>query len=220
MTETYTEYGCYIEATTATVLLTYSGQIGSPSFSFQEITRPSSSATESSTPSATDPPNEDGGGTPVGGIVGGVVGGLAVLGALAFGIVFLVLRSRRKARANAAAADPAAAAMMPPQPSPNDYKQPGMMVQQDPNPYFPDPRQSGYMGAYGGDPNNLQPQQQYPGQPIAQGMPYSPSTSPAPQYSPGQTHPAPVINQLDSHEIPQHQQPPSGANGQRLHEAP
>lgn len=125
--------------------------------------------------------------TNIGAIVGGVVGGLVVLGALAFGIIFLILR-KRKSKQNAANSNAAVGAnqpMMGPAPGVTEYKpQPGGYPSPAPGYPSPQPAAAGYYN------NETKPQfhQQQMGVPGQEINPYSPPTSPAPQY----TGPAPV----------------------------
>jgi hypothetical protein len=174
-----TEFGCASEAFTISVLRTVNGDTSSlPSETpvTDEITStPSSSSTStsstsSSTSTGTSAPQSSGKkSTNVGAIVGGVVGGLVVLGAIAFGIVFLVLRNKKQKQNAANAASGATQPFMSPAPGVTEYKpQPGGYNPQQPYP-GPGGEAAGY---YSGQDQSKAWQGQYG----------SPPTSPAPQY--------------------------------------
>ncbi|KAF2465482.1 uncharacterized protein BDR25DRAFT_396181 [Lindgomyces ingoldianus] len=191
-----TEFGCASSAFTVSVQRTSSGEATEVASSKSELqisyitvtpsSKPASSSvsnsgnaqsvTQSASASATSQPEKKSK-TNIGAIVGGVVGGLVVIGAIAFGAIFLILRNRKKGKddaANAAVTQP----MMGQGPAPGvtEYKpQPGG---------FPSPGQQYPPAAAGGyfnhDQKPYNPQMGVPGQEM---HPYSPPTSPAPQYS-------------------------------------
>lgn len=139
------------------------------------------------TPSSTPTPTPK---TNVGAIAGGIVGGLSVVGALIFGVVFLILRNRRKKPDTASAA--AAGHGMP---TVHDYKPPPPRSQQQQQQY-PVPEQHPLMQpgntASFYQPAALPPKHEYANvqaQPVGHARPPetelpSPSLSPAPQYTP------------------------------------
>ncbi|KAF2733457.1 hypothetical protein EJ04DRAFT_272775 [Polyplosphaeria fusca] len=209
-----TEHGCAASAFTISVLRTYSD--GDTSFSdipsevpvsektvqvtvtagesstttdptdTADIQSQTASPTATTTTVETEPKKK----TNIGAIVGGVVGGLVVLGALAFGIVFLILR-KKKDKQNAANANVGAHQPMVgggPAPGVTEYKpQPNVTTSYpSPSPQYPGspqpPTAAGYFG------NETKPGFQQMGVPGQEMNPYSPPTSPAPQYS----GPAPV----------------------------
>lgn len=134
--------------------------------------------------------------TNVGAIAGGVVGGLAVIGAVVFGVVFLVLRNRRhKHNTDSAAAaghgvptttdyKPQPPPQSPPQQYPTQEQQPLMQPGDTASFYQPDAAAA---------PDSLPPKHEYANvqaQPVGYAavpttteLP-SPSLSPAPQYTP------------------------------------
>jgi len=207
-----TEFGCASAAFTISVQRTYSGEDDAAATSSQAVipistsyvtltpsTAAPSSGGSSSSSGAAAGQSQSGTSSPiattvsksktsVGAIVGGVVGGLVVIGAIAFGAIFMILRSRKNKtnQASAAAAQPPP---MGPAPGVQEYK-PQQPPQFPPQPSYGQPQAAA--GFY-------QPQQSQdvkpgygvqhqqlgtPGQEIG-GMtqPYSPPISPAPQYS-------------------------------------
>ncbi|KAF2271608.1 uncharacterized protein EI97DRAFT_462658 [Westerdykella ornata] len=131
---------------------------GLPTISRSSPTTSSAPTSSSSTTStSTSTPSDTGSKTNVGAIAGGVVGGVVVLAALAFGLVFLVMRNRKKSAASTstpAAGTPGAPGFAGPAPGVAEYKpQPGGPA--GPSPYgsplpgyaaAPVPPSGGYYG--------------------------------------------------------------------------
>lgn len=197
-----TEFGCASLGFTRSVLRTFTDSgTASEIFTTDDVvatlnpslvssktdatTTASSSSTSqtsgSASASATSKPKKSN----IGAIVGGVVGGLVALGALAFGAIFLILRSRKNKTNNANAHNGANTPMIGgaqmgqgPAPGVTEYKpQPGG---------FP-PQGEQYPPAAGGYyQQDLKPgfqQNGVPGQEMGMhNNPYSPPGSPAPQY--------------------------------------
>jgi len=94
-----TQWGCTDTALTTTILPAYEGASKSET---STSTSSSSLTTSSTTPSVTSPPlpstegSSKANNTPA--IIGGVIGGLVVVGALVFGIVYLIMRDRKRKR--------------------------------------------------------------------------------------------------------------------------
>jgi hypothetical protein len=127
--------------------------------------------------------------TNIGAIVGGVVGGLVVLGAIAFGIIFLLLRKRKQNQNNAAGGVTQPMMGGPGGPTGpagvTEYKpQPGVTAYPSPGQQYADSSTAGYYGQEQ-KPQGFA-QMGVPGQEV--NSPYSPPMTPAPQY----TGPAPV----------------------------
>ncbi|KAF2193855.1 hypothetical protein K469DRAFT_735024 [Zopfia rhizophila CBS 207.26] len=203
-----TEHGCAQSAFTVSVQRTYSGQTLDPASSKSELqisyvtitpTAKNTDATSSGNDNAS-PATQSATGTTepektstrkksktnIGAIVGGAVGGLVVIGAIAFGVIFLILRSRKNKSSAANAGNGANQPMMVQGPAPGvtEYK---------PQPDgFPSPGQQYPLAAAGYYRPDQKPgfqQMGVPGQEMGgMNQPYSPPHSPAPQYS----GPAPV----------------------------
>jgi hypothetical protein len=149
-----------------------------------------------------------------------VVGGLVAIGAIIFGVIFALLRNKKKKQAAAAAAAPPVMGQGP-APGVAEYKpQPGGFPPQQG--YAPPPQQGGYYQQDVKPGFNSQPQMGVPGQEVG-GMsnaPYSPSMSPAPQYSAPHDHgPPPGMAEVAGNPIqpaPQQQHPPQ----HHVYEAP
>ncbi|KAF2798474.1 hypothetical protein K505DRAFT_371688 [Melanomma pulvis-pyrius CBS 109.77] len=248
-----TEHGCASSGWTISVQRTFSDGTTSSSLPSEAAVSSDSSSSEASSAtdassttdatttsdsaanvqSATASPSTSGGSAApttskksnVGPIVGGVVGGLAVLGALAFAVVFLILRNR-KAKQNAAnAATGVSQPMMGGQgpapgvteykPQPGGYPSPGQQFPPTPGQQYGSPAPGGYpptaAGYYGQENKAWQQQQGVPGQEVGQ-QPYSNPGSPAPQYSgPSATQPVPFgAVEAGGNPVPGHpqQQPP------------
>jgi hypothetical protein len=166
--------------------------------------------------------------TNVGAIVGGVVGGLAVLGAIAFGVVFLCLR-KRKSKKNAEAPGIQNAGGYPQNPNQGPMGQQGYGVpagaaagyygQQENKPgisELPSPTPSPGMGA-----GYLQPGQKDPNTPYHDNRvsAYSESGSPVPPYQQQYQQQMPPIQQAPM-ELDGTSSHNAGVHGQSIYEAP
>ncbi|KAF2267546.1 hypothetical protein CC78DRAFT_530655 [Lojkania enalia] len=200
-----TEHGCADSAFTVAVQRTYDDVSGvststdipsdnpvtdrvtitvteSASESASSSTSSSASNTAQSQTASPSETGESGGGTNVGAIAGGVVGGLAALAAIAFGIVFFILRKRKQKQIADNAAHGATQPMMGPAPGVAEYKpQPGGFPSPG-QPFSPQPAAADYYS------QEAKPGFQQMGVPGQEMNPYSPPTSPTPQYS----GPAPI----------------------------
>lgn len=110
-TTTLTEYGCAAEAATMVIERTWSGMVTTAARSELQAsgtegsgpTKTTASSTTTDVPATTSPTamqdtEHKSKSNNTGAIVGGAIGGLIVLGAIAWGIVYLILRNRRLER--------------------------------------------------------------------------------------------------------------------------
>lgn len=197
-----TGHGCATAEFTSSVSRLYSGQsipgggssISEPTISYVTVpptttdpTTTDPSTTQTPTPITTVPAPRSKKKTNVGAIAGGVVGGVAILGLAAAGAIFLILRRRKNKVASGTVGPPPGHASMigsGPAPGVAEFKPAPQGFPPSPNAGYVDPSGNG-TGYY--PPQDAKPgfgDQGVPGQEVG-GMshPYSPPTSPAPQYS-------------------------------------
>ena len=196
-----TEYGCGTAEFTRSVSRLFSGQsipgggssLSEPTISYVTVpatptdpTTTDPSRTETPTPITTIPAPPSKKKTNVGAIAGGAVGGAAVLAIAAGAIFFLLRRRKNKVESGTVGAPPGHTSMIGSGPAPgvSEFKPAPQGFPPSPNAQYVDAAGNG-TGYY--PPQDAKPgfgQQNVPGQEVG-GMthPYSPPTSPAPQYS-------------------------------------